>query len=90
MKNIGAFRTFRKSCKVSFAISFAFLSIFAREGEAGGQPAVFSKRNAKLEVFANLGGVEIETVAFGKNGFDENTVYGTEWFNGKIYGINLK
>ncbi len=37
----------------------------------------------------NLGYVEIETIAFGGQGFKRNAVYGTEWFKGKIYRIDF-
>ena len=36
-----------------------------------------------------IGKAEIETIAFGKKGFNVNSIYGTEWFGGKIYRIDF-
>jgi hypothetical protein len=52
---------------------------------------VFLKRDLTSIIIEckNIGYAEIETIAFGKKGFNENSIYGTEWFNGKIYRIDF-
>ncbi len=37
----------------------------------------------------NVGYEEIETIAFGQEGFSNNSIYGTGWFGGKVYRIDF-